>query len=162
MAELKRRTGAPIAAHRGDAEYARTGRHRLGIGRGWAGVTTQRLSDLVRFEYRFEPFTPDLWLEEGEGLNELGVAALVVHTPGHTLGSISLALQDGVMLIGDALINLFKLGYPMYWECPELARESARRIQSLKPRVLYSGHGRPFDGKELDRFIDLQIEKSEI
>ncbi len=153
-AELRRRTGTPIAAHRGDAQYARTGKHRIPIGRGAAGVSSKWLADRMDLECKYEPFEPDVWLEEGQSLGDFGVEGYLLHTPGHTQGSVTLALEDGVTFIGDALINLFKVGYPMYWEDPDAARESGRRIQSLKPRILYSGHGRAFSGQELDRYLE--------
>ena len=158
-AELRRRTGAPIAAHRADAGYALEGRHGIPTGRGWAGISSKWLADRIDLGLRYEPFTPDIWLEEGQSLGDFGLEGYLVHTPGHTRGSVTLALEDGVTMIGDALINLFKIGYPMYWEEPERARESGRRIQSLKPRVLYSGHGRAFSGEELDRYLEEYLAK---
>jgi len=95
----------------------------------------------------------------GKIVKPFGIEGYVVHTPGHTRGSVTLALEDGVTLIGDALINLIKVGYPMYWEEPELARESGRKIQALKPRVLYSGHGRAFGGAQLDRYLERYAEQ---
>jgi hydroxyacylglutathione hydrolase len=155
-AELKRLTGAPVAIHRGDAGYAEAGWHHIPTGRGWMGVSSKWLADRVGFQLRFEPFAPDVWLEEGQTLSDFGLEGYVIHTPGHTQGSVTLALEDGLTLIGDALINMFKVGYPMYWENAEQGRESGRKIQKLKPRVIYSGHGRAFGGDELDRYLELR------
>ncbi len=153
-AELRRRTGAPIAIHRDDAHLALAGKHAMPLGRGWAGLSSKWLIEKSGYEMKYEAFTPDIWLEEGQTLGDFGIEGYVVHTPGHTRGSVTLALEDGVTLIGDALINLIKVGYPMYWEEPELARESGRKIQGLKPRILYSGHGRAFSGADLDRYLE--------
>ncbi len=155
-AELRRLSGAPISIHRGDATIACAGKHRIPAGRGWMGISSKWLADRIDLELGFEPFTPDVWLEEGQSLNEYGVEGYVIHTPGHTPGSVTLALEDGIVLVGDALINLFKVGYPMYWENPEQGRESGRKIQRLKPREVYSGHGRAFSGDELDRYMELR------
>jgi glyoxylase-like metal-dependent hydrolase (beta-lactamase superfamily II) len=158
-AELRRLTGAPIAAHRGDAHIALAGRHTMPLGRGWAGVSSKWLVEKSGVELKFEAFTPDIWLEQGQTLGDFGLEGYVVHTPGHTRGSVTLALEDGITLIGDALINLIKVGYPMYWEDPERARESGRKIQGLKPRVLYSGHGRAFSGAQLDHYLEAYAAK---
>lgn len=153
-AELKRLTGAPVAIHRGDGAFAEAGGHPIPPGRGWVGVSSKWFADRVRYRMNFEPFNPDVWIEEGQTLGEYGLEGYVIHTPGHTQGSVSIALEDGVTLIGDALINLFRVGYPMYWESPEQGRESGRKIQQLKPRVIYSGHGRAFGGDELNRYLE--------
>ena len=158
-AELRRLTGAPIAAHRGDAATARAGEHDMPLGRGWAGISSKWLVEKSGMKLSFQPFTPDIWLEEGQTLGDFGVEGYVVHTPGHTRGSVTLALEDGVTLIGDALINMIKVGYPMSWEEPEQARESGAKIQGLKSRVLYSGHGRPFSGAQLEQYLELYAAK---
>jgi len=55
------------------------------------------------FNYPCEPSpTPSLLLKEGDALELSGVSFLVVHTPGHSPGSVSL-LTEGVALVGDAL-----------------------------------------------------------
>ncbi len=161
-AELRRRSGAPIAIHRADLPIALAGRHRIPIGRGLAGVSSRWLVERSFKTLRFEAFQPDILIEEGQSLADFGLEGYVVHTPGHTSGSLTLALEDGVTLVGDALINLFRVGYPMYWQDPEAARESGRKIQALKPTVLYSGHGRPFSGGALDEFIESYSAKKKL
>lgn len=158
-AELKQLTGAPIACHRGDETYARTGKHHIPTGRGFAGVTSKWLADRIDLELKYQPFTPDVWLEEGQTLGSFGIEGYVVHTPGHTQGSVTLAMEGGVTFVGDALINLVKVGFPMYWEDPEKGRNSGRKIQRLKPSKIYSGHGRAFDGDELDRYLEARLVK---
>lgn len=156
-AELRRLTGAPIGIHKGDAEIARSGTHALPIGRGWMGMSSKWLADRIDLQLAFEKFVPDVWLEEGQTLGAFGLEGYLVHTPGHTRGSVTLALEEGIFLIGDALINLFRVGYPMYWEDPDQGRESGAKIQKLKPRAIYSGHGRAFSGQELDLYLDTRL-----
>lgn len=150
---LRRSTNAPLLMHRGDAEMARKGKHGLPRGRGWLGTTTESLSKTLRLQYHFEPFEPDIWLEDAQSLDDFGIEGRIIYTPGHSAGSITLALRDNILFIGDALINQFKLGYPMYWESGDQCKSSARKIQSLRPRVLYSGHGAAFSGAALDNFL---------
>jgi glyoxylase-like metal-dependent hydrolase (beta-lactamase superfamily II) len=158
-AELRRRTGAPIAAHRGDYHIATAGAHRMPQGRGWAGVSSRWLVERSGIQLHFEPFTPDIALDAGQTLGDFGLEGYVLHTPGHTAGSVTLALENGVTIVGDALINQFRVGYPMYWEDPDQGRESGKKIQALRPRVLFSGHGRPFSGQELDRYLERYDER---
>jgi hydroxyacylglutathione hydrolase len=158
-AELRRLTGAPVAIHRGDAAYASAGKHHIPTGRGWIGASSKWLADRIDLQLKFERFDADVWLEEGQTLNDFGIEGYVIHTPGHTSGSVTLALEEGVTFIGDALINMFRVGYPMYWENPEQGRASGLKIQKLEPRVIYSGHGRAFGGDELDRYLELRLAK---
>jgi glyoxylase-like metal-dependent hydrolase (beta-lactamase superfamily II) len=153
-AALKRVTGAPIALHRGDSEMVQRGAHGIPPGRNIKGRATAWLMNSLPWQYGFESFTPDIWIERGQTLADFGIEGYVVETPGHSAGSISLVLEDGQALIGDALLNTTKVGFPIYWEDKLAATESARRIHSLRPRLLHTGHGRSFTGDELARFVE--------
>jgi glyoxylase-like metal-dependent hydrolase (beta-lactamase superfamily II) len=152
-AELRRLTGAPIAIHRADLGKARAGEHTMPTGRGVGGKILELAFNGARFKFRFERFEPDLFLEEGALPPEFGLDARIISTPGHTLGSISLDVGDGVLLIGDAVINQIRVGMPMYGEEIALAYDSLRKLNVLRPRVLYSGHGTPFTGEDLARYF---------
>jgi hydroxyacylglutathione hydrolase len=153
-AELRRQTGAPIAMHRADVAKARAGQHTLPKGRGIGGKILEHTFNGLGIKFSYEGFEPDLWLDEGQTLNDFGFNARVVHTPGHTLGSLSLAMDDDVMMIGDAMINQLRVGMPLYGEDIELAYDSLRKLDALRPRILYSGHGAPFSGQDLARYFE--------
>lgn len=155
-AELRRLTGAPISLHRADVAKARAGKHNLPTGRGAMGKVLEHSFNGLRLRFRYEPFEPDILMDEGQTLREFGLDARVLCTPGHTRGSLSLALEHGVMVIGDAVINQVRVGMPMYGEDPELAYDSARKLLAMQPRILYSGHGEPFSGAALARYFEIK------
>lgn len=155
-AELRRRTGAPIALHPADADKARAGHHNMPTGRGLMGKIIEHGFNKVGAKYHYEAFEPDILLQEGLTLDEFGLPARVIHTPGHTLGSVSLDLGAGVMVIGDAMINQIRVGMPLYGENNDLAYDSLRKIHALRPRVLYSGHGKPFSGDALTQYFEIK------
>ena len=47
---------------------------------------------------------PDIVLTDGDSLDRYGIRADVVHTPGHTHGSISIIVQDSIVFAGDLFI----------------------------------------------------------
>lgn len=153
-AALRRATSAPIALHRADVPKARAGSHNLPSGRGWTGRTLERVFNGLRLRFPYEPFEPDVLLEPGQSLDTYGFKARVLATPGHTLGSVSFELPDGILIVGDAIINQLRVGMPMYGEDTALAYASARSLLAHSPQLLYSGHGRPFAGAELVRYFE--------
>ncbi len=155
-AELRERTGAPIALHRADAAKARAGKHNLPNGRGALGKALEHSFNGLHLKFRYKAFEPDVWLNDGQTLRDFGFDARVMHTPGHTLGSVSLCFADGIFLIGDVMINQVRVGMPMYGEDTVLAYESLRKIAALRPRVLYSGHGEPFSGNDIARYFEMK------
>ncbi|MCX7838144.1 MAG: MBL fold metallo-hydrolase [Anaerolineae bacterium] len=150
---LKRLTGAPVALHRDDVRLVATPNLKIPPGRT---RTTEFIGAVLRafgWLAPIETFTPDVLLEDGQSLREFGFDARVIHTPGHTAGSVSVLCDDGTLFVGDSILNLVHVAFPLYWEDAAQARASALKIHSLKPRVCYTAHGRPFDANELDAFI---------
>ena len=82
-------------------------------------------------------------LREGDSLAPWGVDARVLELPGHTAGSIGLEVEGHSLIVGDAMMNLFRPGPSCLCSDPAAQRDSIARIRSLGPRSLYFGHGRP-------------------
>lgn len=94
--------------------------------------------------------TPDLLVEEGDGIGSLQV----LFTPGHTPGSISLLdSRNGHLIAGDALQTrggVAVSGDTRPWfPFPAMATwskktslASARKIKEAKPALLATGHGK--------------------
>jgi glyoxylase-like metal-dependent hydrolase (beta-lactamase superfamily II) len=78
----------------------------------------------------------------------------VLHTPGHTAGSICLCDEtSGTLFSGDAIYVDARLG----WEDPIAFVSSLTRLLDLDVRVVHSGHGRSFDGAELRTAVDAAL-----
>lgn len=131
--ELKRQTPAKVAIHRADIGERKN-------------QPSARLEDV------------DIKLEGGEILRPLG-GLEVVHTPGHTPGSISLySAQHKLLFIGDALrkrrLKLLLPPKPVSFDLRQ-ALESARKISQLDFDTLCFGHGLPLSGVGKSRILDL-------
>ena len=110
------------------------------------GPAGRLLLSLSRHSFQtqaFLPFTPTVELREGDSLAPWGVDARVLELPGHTAGSIGLDVEGHSLIVGDAMMNLFRPGPSCLCSDPAAQRDSIARIRSLGPRSLYFGHGRP-------------------
>jgi len=96
--------------------------------------------------FSIKPSEVDICLEGGEVLEPLG-GLKVVHTPGHTPGSISLfSSQNKLLIVGDALNGRRKtLRLPPKMASTDLTQaiDSVRRMAQLDFDSLCFGHGRP-------------------
>ncbi|MFZ7111748.1 MAG: MBL fold metallo-hydrolase, partial [Desulfatiglandales bacterium] len=58
----------------------------------------------------FEPVQADILFEDPLELSAFHVPGRLIHTPGHTGGSISLVLENGMAVVGDLVMNYLPLG----------------------------------------------------
>lgn len=153
-ADLRMATGAPIALHPADAPKAHAGRHTMPHGRGHLGLAVEKTVNALRVTLPFKSFCPEVKLEDDFSLKEFGIPGRIIYTPGHTVGSVSLLLEDGRMFVGDAIVNQWHVSFPLYWEDARLAIDSGKRILACRPRQLFSGHGKPFAADDLRRYLE--------
>jgi hydroxyacylglutathione hydrolase len=153
-AALRRLTGTPVAIHRADAEAMARGETRLGLTRG-SGKLMRILLPLVEWCLRLEPVKADLLLEDGDHLGDYGLEARVMHTPGHTLGSSCLIVEERLGFVGDLLTNNGRPNLQrLFAEDWSLLNQSYARLQEMELETAYPGHGRsPVSGKALQQLI---------
>jgi len=89
--------------------------------------------------------------DENFSLDEYGIAGKVVHTPGHTYGSVSILLENGVAIVGDlamsAKIFCLNPGIPIFAEDVELVKKSWGKLLDLGVKTIYPSHGKPFSAE---------------
>lgn len=128
---LQRRYGTPIAAHRWDADLVNR-RDREVCSAEW-------------LDQPVEPYRVDRPLSGGDEIETGSVSLRVLHTPGHTLGQVSLYAPEGrVLILGDAVhkddvawINPFREGAGAL----QRTLETLDRLAELPVHRAYSGHG---------------------
>ena len=157
VSEIAAATCAPVALR---CEDARSVSARLQVPAPpvtlWARVISRLLS--ARFMQGVMPsprFAPDVLLTVAElTLAAYGVAATVVHTPGHTAGSVCVLLEDGRALVGDLAMNglpssPFRPTPPIVAQDPALLPRSWIIIRERGATTVFPGHGSPFSWASL-------------
>lgn len=131
----------PVACAAGDLDDLRAGRSP-------ALALPGALRPLDRVLGRYAPVEA---VELGAG-SSVGPGFVVVPTPGHTPGHVSLwRAADRLLIAGDVLMGLDPrtarrdLRLPPSFDQPDPAavRASARRLADLEPRTILFGHGPP-------------------
>ncbi|HAM45032.1 MAG TPA: hypothetical protein DCM67_08450 [Propionibacteriaceae bacterium] len=147
--QLKEWTQAPLAVHELDAEYVNFGSVPV-----LKPVT--RLGSLLKslFSIKSEPVEPDIILHDGDKLGRYAGRGRVILTPGHTAGSISILMPDGVCIVGDLLMRGLRSStpsVPWFAEDAAQARDSLQRLVNAGAKTMLAGHGGPFDVQDLAR-----------
>ncbi len=159
-AALKKATGAPVAVHALDAEWLRRGEGGPRPPTGLPG----RIFDLTGVPAaRAEPCEPDIILDTDFKLDRFGVnGGVVVHTPGHTAGSVSALLMAGSVLAGDLASGGVFIGgivlrgratKPPYEDDPIVVRQSLELLLSKNVNRFYVGHGGPLTADSVRKYI---------
>lgn len=142
LAELKKATGAKVMAHPTDAPYIDGTLPQPGPARPkWL---SKMLSPFGRM-WATTPAEVDKLLNDSEELPMLG-GIKILHTPGHTLGSISLLLlQEKLVIVGDLLTHRFRLSMPSRLFTVDMEQEvnSIKKLAGLDFDAIAFGHGRP-------------------
>ena len=99
--------------------------------------------------------SPDIWLEDGQGLMEYGLEARIVSLPGHTKGSVGVLTGEKDFIVGDALFHIIRPTPALLYENREQMEKSAGIIIRSGVRFLYAGHGSPFTIEKFTRSGDI-------
>lgn len=151
LAVLKKVTRAKVMAHPADVPYIDGRLPQPGPARPWwlSKTPLHRL-------WATTPAAVDILVSDGDELPILG-GIKVLHTPGHTSGSICLFLQqERLVIAGDVLAHTFRLSLPSKAFTVDISQEirSVKRLASLDFDVICFGHGSPLVHKARPAIIN--------
>jgi len=149
LAELVERTGAQVMVHALDASVVRG--ERLPPGPSSGGLLKPLLA---RVAQAGPAARVDRELADGDEIDALD-GIRVVHTPGHTPGSVCLyCMKRRLLFVGDAAANIFGVRPSIGWFTEDTARakESLQKLAALDFDAAFFGHGRPIDKEAALRF----------
>lgn len=110
LTALRELTGASVLCHEFAAEGLAEGWGEAVVPRTTMGHILARLTPKNSEKNRC-PIKVDIKVTDETDLAAYGVSAKIIHTPGHTAGSLSVVTDDGDAIIGD-LIMKFGPGKP--------------------------------------------------
>lgn len=136
LARLKEQTNAKVAIHEADAPILSGEKERA---QGVAGLLLRAIGAVLRFNR----MKADVLLKDSDVIDGL----TVIHTPGHTEGSICLHIPGRALFVGDALLtdDEYALSLPGRSMSMDLdqGKKSIKKISELKYSALLPGHGPP-------------------
>lgn len=162
--ELKDILKVPILVHDLDKKALQTGKSMLETLK-----PTHKIWDIILkpklAKDKASPCLPDIVLIENEeyDLSIYGINGKVIHTPGHTPGSLSVVLEGGSAIIMDLASSGILLGgiafnsrmkHPPFHDNLQQVKSSINYILSLNTDTFYLGHGNAVSRKSLIHYRD--------
>lgn len=155
LAKIREACKCPILVHKSERHLLESGKVVVPPGTTPLGRLISRVGKALKSHgsIGFEPVKADILVENQLNLKDFHVPGHLIHTPGHTSGSISLILENANAVVGDLVINYLPLGlgpiFPPFAENVTLLLESWRQIIEVGVKRFYPGHGKPFQAEEL-------------
>jgi glyoxylase-like metal-dependent hydrolase (beta-lactamase superfamily II) len=157
---VKKETGCEIAINHREKEWVEKGLTPLPPpASAWGHVFGFMVKMYIPFVKI--PGTPvDVVLDDSDfSLEPFGIDGTVIHTPGHTSGSMSLLLKTGEAFVGDAAASGFPLrlkpDLPTFAHDMEGAKRSLRLLIERGAKVMYPAHGGPFGVEKLAKVLEM-------
>jgi glyoxylase-like metal-dependent hydrolase (beta-lactamase superfamily II) len=162
---LRQATGAQVVMHPQEEHFLLD----------WQGDAPQDLEippdqqavaeQIRRFRQQAAEAVPDLPAADGAVLGVGGLSLEVVHTPGHTLGSICVYIRaERALFTGDTALGLgtVAISPPPYGDMA-LYLQSLERLKAFDASLMLPGHGRPVEdvARKLQELIDHRHEREE-
>lgn len=159
LADIAECTGAKVAVHKLDRENLESGRSEVpkGISR-WGRISIKLLKPFMK-EIIVPGVIPDIIIKDDEySLEPYGIKGKIIHTPGHTMGSLSIILDSGDAFVGCMSHNMFPFTVrprtPIFAGYPDILNESWKKLMALNPKMIYPGHGKSFPAEKMNRYIN--------
>ena len=149
-AEIKEISGAKIVMHQNEKRWLEEGLKPMPPGVTTWGVILGKLVTWVILPFKhIRETNVDIVLDDKEfSLDDYGIEGKVIHTPGHSSGSVSILLNTGEAFVGDLATNKFPLrltpGLPIFAEDWPKLIESWQKLLDLGVKIIYPAHGDPF------------------
>jgi glyoxylase-like metal-dependent hydrolase (beta-lactamase superfamily II) len=157
--EIRDFTGAKIAIHESEKTYIENGGMIIPKGVNTYGKLTKPLLFSIFKRISFPKFKPDILItDEPYSLSMYGIDGSIIHTPGHTVGSISVTLDSGEAFVGCMAHNGFPFrlrpGLPIYAQDIEAIKKCWKILIDGGITMIYPGHGKPFPVEVIKRSLE--------
>ena len=163
--QLRQATGAEVVMHPQEERFLR----------GWQSEIPQDVDlpaqgqavaeQVQRFRQQAAEAVPDVPIADGGMLSVGGLTLEVVHTPGHTLGSICIYLrEERALFTGDTALGLGTgaVSPPPFGDMA-LYLDSLERLKGYDSALMLPGHGPPVHdvARKLQELIDHRHEREQ-
>ena len=146
---LQSKYGIPVAVHESVYVEGEQLKEQKAVPNGFLPKLLSKLFGNTKVE----SFIPDISLKDEDRLEDYGVSAKVIHTPGHTKDSLCILTDDHEMIVGDMMNSSHKHGVrePMFLEDRDAFLKSIKKIISYNPSKLFCSHSHVIDAEGIEK-----------
>jgi hydroxyacylglutathione hydrolase len=140
---IKEKYNALVIVHRNEASYLTSGDNIIPQG---TNIITRAIMNFVAKhiapKIRYKPCQYDFLVDSKFDLCDFGFNAYIMHTPGHTSGSMSVIIDNEVAIVGDTMFGVFRGSvFPPYANDIKQMIDSWGKLLETNCSIFIPGHG---------------------
>lgn len=146
LAEIKEKSSAQVLAHRDTVDFLKKGHTPFPEGTMMPfKIISKTGNRFFSSGGRFTSVEPDIVIEGDYDLLKSEPTIRIIHTPGHTSGSICVIINNESAIVGDTLFNVIPgTVYPPFANDKNELIKSWEKLLATRCSDFYPGHGKPF------------------
>lgn len=150
--KIKDKFGLKVIVHEKEADYLLSGDSPVPAG---TNALTSWLSGTfgkwVEKMVRYNSCKADIVVNNEFDLSDTGINARIIHTPGHSAGSLSLIVDNQIALVGDTLFGVYPRScYPPFADCDPDLLKSWEKLLETECKLFLPSHGRSRTRKQIE------------
>jgi hydroxyacylglutathione hydrolase len=157
LAYAKETTGATVLCHQSLSGKLAIGEIEVPVAQNLIGHFLNFMTGIQEMTggADIEGVNADIVVDDVFDLSEYGISGKIIHTPGHSQGSISIILDNGETLVGDMVRDVGdgEIGPGMFYEDKETLIASLEEVALFESRTIYLSHGNTIDNTGLNNAI---------
>ena len=140
---LKKQFKALLIVHSSEAEFLENGKNIIPMGTNVFTRFFVRVGKIFADKLNYGPCPYDILIDSSiYDLKSTGCNAYIMHTPGHSPGSVSVIVDDEIAIVGDAMFGVFKGSvFPPFADDIIQMINSWGKLLDTKCRIYIPGHG---------------------
>ncbi len=147
LKEIKEKSQAPVLVHQKEAGLLKNGESYFPAGNNLLGKLIANTAGKAMSEQNsFDPVQPNIEMNDYYNLKSFGFEGEIIHTPGHSAGSITIIIDNRHCFVGDTMFSFipFTVNPPFADDSVKLIK-SWEKIASTDCQYFYPGHGYLFN-----------------
>jgi glyoxylase-like metal-dependent hydrolase (beta-lactamase superfamily II) len=155
LSKILEETRAKLIIHKKEVEFLANGENTLGQFDSRLIIKILRAIIQPFFNNTFTPVNirPNdviLYGDDKNILDDLGIEGIILHTPGHTHGSLSVVTSDGNAYVGDCVMNMLLASpEPFVYEDIQEIYKSWEKLEKNGVKKVFPSHGNPISYKKI-------------
>jgi len=148
--KLKEEYDFKIAVHEAEADFLRRGSSPLPKATMWISRLVLRLQRIFLPKMgQYDPVEPDIVISQDQH-PDFCKSLQLLHTPGHSFGSLCVIVDQEIAVVGDTLFRVVKrFIYPPFAEQPIKLMQSWNKLLQTPCKLFLPGHGHRIEREKL-------------